>query len=74
MAHHELDQIYFCPRCEVETLHFMVNNNQDLVGIVCSYCHTPSLVRKEILSYHQLKWEEELRQILSNLENPFDEN
>lgn len=67
------DHIYLCPRCNVDTLHYLINRNQNILGISCSLCHTPSLVKKEILNYHQLKWEDELRQILSNLENPFDE-
>ncbi len=70
----EIDHIYLCPRCGVDTLHYVKNRNRDLVGIICSHCNTPSLVKKEILTYHQLKWEDELRQILNNLENPFDEN
>jgi len=67
------DHIYLCPRCGVDTLHYLINRNQTILGIGCSLCHTPSLVKKEILNYHQLKWEDELRQILDNLENPFDE-
>ncbi len=70
----EINHIYLCPRCGVDTLHYVKNRNHDLVGIICSNCNTPSLVKKEILTYHQLKWEDELRQILNNLENPFDEN
>lgn len=70
---HIRDHIYPCPRCAMDTLHYIVNRNRELFGIVCSLCHTPSLVKKDILSFHQLKWEDELRQILENLDNPFDE-
>ncbi len=73
MDRQELDHVYLCPRCEVDTLHYIVNRKHDLLGIVCSHCHTPSLVRREVLTYHQLKWEDELRQILNNLDKPFDE-
>lgn len=73
MEHQEMDHIYLCPHCEVDTLHHIINQKHDLIGIVCSQCHTPSLVKKDVLTYHQLKWEDELRQILNNLENPFDE-
>ncbi len=70
----DIDYIFLCPCCGVDTLHHVKNHNHNLIGIICSNCNTPSLVRKEILTYHQLKWEDELRQILNNLENPFDDN
>lgn len=73
MEHQEMDHIYLCPRCEMDTLHNIINRKHDLIGIVCSQCHTPSLVKRDVLTYHQLKWEDELRQILNSLENPFDE-
>ena len=73
MENSESDYIYFCPRCVTDTLHYIVNRKPEVVGIVCTHCHTPSLVKKEILTFHQLKWEDELRQILKNLDNPFDE-
>lgn len=71
---HEIDHVFLCPKCGVDTLHYIAKRKPDILGIVCSHCHTPSLVKKEILSYHQLKWEDELRQILNNLEDPFDEH
>jgi DNA-directed RNA polymerase subunit RPC12/RpoP len=73
VEHQEMDHIYLCPHCKADILHHIITKGHDLVGIVCSHCHTPSLVKKDELTYHQLKWEDELRQILSNLENPFDE-
>ena len=73
MERQHIDHIYLCPRCEVDTIHYVINQKRDLVGIACSSCHTPSLVKRDRLSYHQLKWEEELRQILDNLENPPEE-
>lgn len=73
MEYQEMDHIYLCPHCENDTLHHIINRKHDLVGIVCTQCRTPSLVKKDVLTYHQLKWEDELRQILNNLENPFDE-
>jgi hypothetical protein len=73
MDYQEMNHIYLCPHCETDTLHHIVNQKHDLLGIVCSQCRTPSLVKKEVLTYHQLKWEDELRLILNNLENPFDE-
>lgn len=74
MDHFEVEHIFICPRCAVDTLHYTINRKHDLIGIVCSHCHTPSLVKKEILTYHQLKWEDELRQILDNLENQYDDH
>ena len=70
----EHEHIYLCPRCGVDTLHNTIIRKNDVYGIVCTNCHTPSLVRKEILTYHQLKWEDELRLILNNLDNPFDDH
>lgn len=74
MERHDTEHIYLCPRCEVDTIHYIVTRKHALLGIVCSHCQTPSLVKREILTYHQLKWEDELRRILDNLDNPFDEN
>jgi transcription elongation factor Elf1 len=68
------EHIFLCPRCGAETLHYVVGQKNETVGIACSNCHTPSLVKLDMLTYHQLKWEDELRQILTNLEHPFDEN
>jgi transcription elongation factor Elf1 len=73
MEHSKKEHIYPCPKCGVDTLHYLVNDRHDLYGIVCSCCHTTSLVKREILTYHHLKWEDELRRILDTLENPFDE-
>lgn len=73
MEHQPLEHIYPCPRCAIDTLHYVITHKRDLLGIVCSHCHTPSLVKRDILTYHQIKWEDELRQILENLDNPFDE-
>ena len=67
------EHVYLCPKCAVDTVHHIINQNQELYGIVCSCCNTPSLVKREILTYHHLKWEDELRRILDSLENPFDE-
>ncbi|HEY8464800.1 MAG TPA: hypothetical protein VIM29_12485 [Bacillota bacterium] len=73
MNHSNNEHIYLCPKCAVDTVHRIINRNHDLYGIVCSCCHTTSLVKRELLTYHHLKWEDELRRILDSLENPFDE-
>ena len=71
----ELTQVYTCPRCGLDTPHFVLARRGDRVGVECSQCHTSSLVMRDDLSQHQFLWEEELRQILNSLEdsNPDDE-
>ncbi len=73
MSIYENDYVYFCPRCNGDTLHYITKRKQDILVLTCSYCHTPSLVKNELLTYNQLRWEDELRQILNNLDHPFDE-
>lgn len=70
----ELTQIYTCPRCRLETPHYIIIRRGERVGIECSQCHTTSLVHGNELVDHQLLWEEELRQILMSLEDPDPEN
>lgn len=73
MEKYEKEYIYLCPQCGVDTIHYILNRKHNLLAVVCSHCQTPSLVKREILTYHQLKWEDELRRILDNLNNPLDE-
>jgi len=74
MERSDSEHVFLCPHCGVDTIHHLVNRKHNLLGIVCSHCQTASLVKREILTYHQLKWEDELRRILDNLDNPFDEH
>lgn len=64
----ELSQIYTCPYCRMETPHYLLARREERLGIACSRCQTISLVDAEQLENHQAWWEEELRQILSSLE------
>lgn len=66
----ELTQVYTCPRCRMDTPHFVMARRGDRVGVECSQCHTSSLVFRDDLHDHQFQWEEELRQILNSLEDP----
>ncbi len=72
----DLSQIYTCPSCRMETPHYLLARREDRVGIACARCQTVSLVDAEQLETHQAWWEDELRQILSSLddEHRFDED
>lgn len=59
--------IYNCPVCNVDTPHNIKGRRGDMYGIICSNCHCGSLVRELDLRVYQLKWEEELREILDSL-------
>lgn len=69
----ELTQVYSCPRCQMDTPHFVMARRGDRVGVECSQCHTSSLVNQDELNDHQFQWEEELRQILNSLEDHIPE-
>lgn len=67
-------QVYLCPNCAIDTPHLVIAERNSVYGIVCSHCHTGSLVKHEVLQYHQNKWEQELREILNSLSRkPEDE-
>lgn len=66
----ELTRVYACPRCRLETPHFVLARRGDRMGIQCSQCHTNSLVLSDTLSEPDYLWEDELRQILNSLESP----
>lgn len=73
MKNSKNEHVYLCPKCAVDTVHHITNQKHSLYSVVCSCCNTTSLVKPEVLTYHHLKWEDELRRILESLENPFDE-
>lgn len=74
LLEHEQSQVYHCPRCVIDTPHLVVAERNSVYGVVCSHCHTASLVKREVLQYHQHKWEQELKEILNNLSRrPEDE-
>ena len=70
----EQSQVYQCPRCQIDTPHLVIAERNSIFGVVCSHCHTASLVKRDILDYHKSKWEQELREILNSLSRrPDDE-
>ncbi len=70
----EQSQVYQCPHCLIDTPHLVVAERNSIFGVICSHCHTASLVRRDVLEYHQNKWEQELREILNSLSHkPEDE-
>jgi len=70
----EQSLVYLCPRCAIDTPHLLVAEKNSLLGVVCSHCHTASLVRREVLQHHQSKWERELKEILDSLSRKPDED
>lgn len=67
-------QVYQCPRCAIDTPHLVVAERNSVYGVICSHCQTPSLVKRDVLQYHQSKWEQELKDILNSLSHrPEDE-
>ncbi|NLG85489.1 MAG: hypothetical protein GX493_13005 [Firmicutes bacterium] len=67
-------QVYLCPRCAIDTPHLVVAERKSLLGVVCSHCHTASLVKREVLQDHHSRWEQELREILDSLSRKPDED
>lgn len=65
--------MYCCPRCGLDTPHSIIDRRNDVLGVVCVQCRMPSIVRYEVFRGHQSRWEEELRKILSSLEQPNDD-
>lgn len=65
-------RIYNCPVCEVDTPHTVKGRRGDSYGIICSSCDSGAIVKELDLRLYQLKWEEELREILDSLvDQPF---
>lgn len=62
-------QFYSCPSCKVDTPHSVINKKGQTYAVVCGNCQTTSLVQEEDLLYCQSKWAEELRHILSGLDD-----
>lgn len=52
----------------METPHYVMARRSERVGIACAQCQTVSLVRRNELEQHQAWWEDELRQLLSSLD------
>ncbi|NLM69818.1 MAG: hypothetical protein GX177_07415 [Firmicutes bacterium] len=60
-------RIFNCPVCSVDTPHSVRAHKGELYGIVCTNCSSGAIVHELDLRIYQLKWEEELREILDNL-------
>lgn len=60
-------RIFNCPVCNVDTPHSLKAHRGETYGIICTNCNLGSLVSEIDLQVYQLKWEEELREILDNL-------
>ena len=60
-------RIYNCSVCNVDTPHTVRANRGDFYGIVCTNCNSGAIVHELDLKIYQIKWEEELREILDNL-------
>lgn len=68
-------RIFHCPTCEVDTPHTVKARKGDMYGIICTNCSGGALVSGLDLRIYQLKWEEELQNILNNLvEHPLGED
>ncbi|HHX01842.1 MAG TPA: hypothetical protein GX739_04110 [Firmicutes bacterium] len=60
-------RIFNCPVCGVDTPHSIRAHKDVNYGIVCTNCNSGAIVHELDLRIYQLKWEEELREILDNL-------
>jgi len=60
-------RIFNCPVCGVDTPHTIRAHRDANYGIVCTNCGSGAIVHELDLRIYQLKWEEELREILDNL-------
>ena len=68
-------RIFHCPTCEVDTPHTVKARKGDMYGIICTNCSGGALVSGLDLRIYQLKWEEELQNILNSLvEHPLGED
>ncbi len=60
-------RIYNCGICNVDTPHSIKGHIGETYGIICTNCSSGALVNELDLRIYQLKWEEELREILDSL-------
>lgn len=60
-------RIFSCPLCDVDTPHSIKGYHGETYGIECTNCNSGAIVNEVDLRIYQLKWEEELRNILDNL-------
>lgn len=60
-------RIFNCTICNVDTPHSVKGNRRGVCGIVCTNCGSGAIINEVELRVYQLKWEEELREILDSL-------
>lgn len=60
-------RVYACALCGVDTSHCIRGRRGERYGIVCVHCGGGALVTGDDLLLYQVRWEEELRQILDRL-------
>ncbi|MGI6081469.1 MAG: hypothetical protein ACOYEP_01165 [Limnochordia bacterium] len=60
-------RVYRCPICTLETPHEIIGHLGGMYGICCTHCRNGSLVWEDELHIYQLRWEDELRDIMQEL-------
>lgn len=60
-------RIYPCALCGVDTPHRIRSRRGNRCAVVCTNCTGGALVGADELLLYQVRWEEELRQILAEL-------
>lgn len=65
-------QIYTCPRCRIDTPHEVLTRRGAIFAVMCVNCKMSSLVREDDLLHCNNRWADELRTILSSLEDQDD--
>ncbi len=60
-------RVYHCALCGADTPHRICHRKEDRYAIACTSCHGGALVGSDDLLLYQVRWEEELRQILEHL-------
>mgnify|MGYP001301198957 CR=1 FL=1 len=60
-------RIYRCALCGVDTPHRIRSRRGNRCAVVCTHCAGGALVGTDDLLLYQVRWEEELRQILAEL-------
>jgi transcription elongation factor Elf1 len=61
-------RIFSCPMCGLDAPHSVAGELNEVIAIRCSNCGNGSLVRESDLDVYQLRWAEELREIIASLD------
>lgn len=65
-------RVYGCALCGVDTSHHIRGRRGNRYAILCTNCGGGALVGADDLLLYQVRWEEELRQILDQLADTDD--